>query len=205
MLIPKKSLGQNFLVDKNIAKKIVNLAKNICENNIIEIGPGKGALTDEIIKKKPKNIILIEKDKSLYEYLLHKYKNINNIKILNIDAITYDYSIIEKPKTLSNLMVWSDFTISASGLTKYLLAATGTPSILISIDKEHAEINRTFNDINSSYHIGILDEISVHKIAKEIKNLIISKEHRVAMSNAGNRAINANGNIKLVDEFIKYY
>ena len=49
MLIPKKSLGQNFLIDKNIAKKTVNLANNIYEKNIIEVGPGKGALTDEII------------------------------------------------------------------------------------------------------------------------------------------------------------
>ena len=46
----QKSLGQNFLVDKNIIKKIVNLQK-LKNKNIIEIGPGKGALTDEIIKK----------------------------------------------------------------------------------------------------------------------------------------------------------
>ena len=47
----KKSLGQNFLNDKNIIKKIVNLAE-IKGKNIIEIGPGQGALTDEILKKK---------------------------------------------------------------------------------------------------------------------------------------------------------
>ena len=57
----KKSLGQNFLFDKNIIKKIINLVE-IEKKNIIEIGPGKGALTDEIIKKKPKLIHCIEKD-----------------------------------------------------------------------------------------------------------------------------------------------
>ena len=46
----KKSLGQNFLIDNNIIKKIVNLV-NIKNKNIIEIGPGKGALTDEILKE----------------------------------------------------------------------------------------------------------------------------------------------------------
>ena len=46
----KKSLGQNFLIDKNIIKKIINLSK-LKDKNIVEIGPGKGALTDEIIKK----------------------------------------------------------------------------------------------------------------------------------------------------------
>ena len=54
----KKSLGQNFLIDLNIIKKIVGLTK-INNRNIIEIGPGKGALTDEILKHKPKSIILI--------------------------------------------------------------------------------------------------------------------------------------------------
>ena len=53
MLFAKKSLGQNFLRDKNIIKKIVELIK-IENRNIIEIGPGTGSLTDEILKKKPK-------------------------------------------------------------------------------------------------------------------------------------------------------
>ena len=52
MKFAKKSLGQNFLIDKNIINKIVNLLK--IENiDVIEIGPGKGALTSEILKKKP--------------------------------------------------------------------------------------------------------------------------------------------------------
>ena len=57
----KKSLGQNFLIDKNIIKKIVNLI-NFKDKNVVEIGPGKGALTEEILKKNPKSLIVIEKD-----------------------------------------------------------------------------------------------------------------------------------------------
>ena len=53
MKFAKKSLGQNFLIDQNIIKKIVNL-KDLKNKNVIEIGPGKGALTKEIIKKKTK-------------------------------------------------------------------------------------------------------------------------------------------------------
>ena len=51
MKYPKKSLGQNFLIDNNIIKKIINSVK-IKNKNIVEIGPGKGALTKEILKKK---------------------------------------------------------------------------------------------------------------------------------------------------------
>ena len=54
MRYAKKSLGQNFLIDKNIIKKIVNLS-NIKDKNIIEIGPGEGALTNEILKANPKS------------------------------------------------------------------------------------------------------------------------------------------------------
>ena len=60
----KKSLGQNFLIDKNIIKKIIKLT-NLKSQNVIEIGSGKGALTEEILKKKPKSLILLEKDNNL--------------------------------------------------------------------------------------------------------------------------------------------
>ena len=68
MILVKKSLGQNFLIDKNIIKKIINLTE-IRNRNVIEIGPGKGALTDEILKKKPKSLKIIEKDNQLYKFL----------------------------------------------------------------------------------------------------------------------------------------
>ena len=66
MIIPKKSLGQNFLKDRNICKKIIGLTK-IKDENILEIGPGYGVLTDEILTQNPKKLILIEKDKLLSE------------------------------------------------------------------------------------------------------------------------------------------
>ena len=68
MIKPKKSLGQNFLIDKNIIKKITIQTK-IENENIVEIGPGLGNLTDFIITKKPKSLILIEKDLKLFNYL----------------------------------------------------------------------------------------------------------------------------------------
>ena len=60
MKFAKKSLGQNFLNDRNIINKIINLT-NIKNKNIIEIGPGKGALTEIILKKKTKNTFYYRK------------------------------------------------------------------------------------------------------------------------------------------------
>ena len=87
MIFAKKSLGQNFLIDKNITKKIINLSK-VTNQNIIEIGPGKGALTEEILKRKPKSLKLIEKDSILANKLKSKYINTHqnlyfNWRILN--------------------------------------------------------------------------------------------------------------------------
>ena len=64
----KKSLGQNFLIDKNIINKIINITQ-IKNKHILEIGPGRGALTEEILKKKPKSLIIIEKDNDLADFL----------------------------------------------------------------------------------------------------------------------------------------
>ena len=68
MKYAKKSLGQNFLVDKNVIKKIINLVE-IKNKDVIEIGPGKASLTEEIIKNNPRSLSLIEKDNNLAEKL----------------------------------------------------------------------------------------------------------------------------------------
>ena len=68
-LKPKKSLGQNFLVDDNIINIITNLGNINKNSTILEIGPGTGNLTEKLILKKPKKIILVEKDKNLSENL----------------------------------------------------------------------------------------------------------------------------------------
>nr|MBC8306762.1 ribosomal RNA small subunit methyltransferase A [Pelagibacterales bacterium] len=70
---PKKSLGQNFLSDKNIIKSIVEIG-NIKNNNaVLEIGPGTGNLTEFILKKKPKSFFVIEKDNNLAKILYEKF------------------------------------------------------------------------------------------------------------------------------------
>ena len=93
MKFPKKSLGQNFLIDKNIVKKIINLT-NFKNKNVIEIGPGKGALTNEILKE-PKSLILLEKDHELSKSLYYKYSSNNLVKIINTDVLKYNFENIK--------------------------------------------------------------------------------------------------------------
>ena len=99
MLVPKKSLGQNFLIDKNICLKISKLI-NINHLDILEIGPGTGNLTDFIIKLNPKKLILLEKDEELYKFLKKKYLNFQNVQIFNVDALEYDFSKISSSQII---------------------------------------------------------------------------------------------------------
>jgi 16S rRNA (adenine1518-N6/adenine1519-N6)-dimethyltransferase len=83
----KKSLGQNFLIDQNIIDKIINTVE-IKDKSILEIGPGTGNLTKNILKKKPKKLIVIEKDNDLAEVLK---KNLNeDVKIIRDDVLKID-------------------------------------------------------------------------------------------------------------------
>ena len=83
----KKSLGQNFLIDRNVLSQIVDTVK-IQDKMILEIGPGSGNLTSFIYKKKPKKIFAIEKDDELA--LLLKKKFDNEIEIINNDVLKID-------------------------------------------------------------------------------------------------------------------
>ena len=81
---PKKRWGQNFLIDKNTCNKIVSTLNIKSEDSILEIGPGKGAIT-ELISKKVKKIIGVEIDKNLCQIL--EQKNIPNLEIINQDIL----------------------------------------------------------------------------------------------------------------------
>ena len=112
----KKSLGQNFLIDKNIIKKIVSLIK-VKDKNIIEIGPGKGALTNEILLREPKSLILIEKDIELAKKLSKKFFKNKSIKVYNEDILNFNLETI-KNKNLVFLVTF--YNISSQILIKFL-------------------------------------------------------------------------------------
>ena len=102
-LKPKKSLGQNFLLDKNIIYKIINAAKIKSSDVVLEVGPGTGNLTEFIVAQKPKKIFLIEKDETLANDLEKRY--LDNISIIKKDIlkIPYDFFFGKKFLILGNL------------------------------------------------------------------------------------------------------
>ena len=97
MIKAKKSLGQNFLIDKNIIDKITSTV-SIEDNEVLEVGPGTGNLTKEILKNNPSKMYLVEKDTILAESL----EEITNekVKIFNEDILKFDENSLSKNKII---------------------------------------------------------------------------------------------------------
>jgi len=98
---PIKSLGQNFLRDKNIQTKIVEALDISSSDSILEIGPGEGAITDHLVSCSI-DLTIIDKDSRAIALLRNKYKSIENIEIIEADILKYqDYK--ENTKIIGNL------------------------------------------------------------------------------------------------------
>jgi len=137
-ILPKKSLGQNFLTDINIINKIIDIGDINEKDDILEVGPGTGNLTREIIKKKPKKIFLIEKDKLLYRNLKKEFKN--KISIFNEDIL----KINEKNLSSKKLTVFGNlpYNISTQILTKWILSCNSNfwyKKLILMFQKDVAE------------------------------------------------------------------
>ncbi|MBD1151079.1 ribosomal RNA small subunit methyltransferase A [Pelagibacterales bacterium SAG-MED25] len=111
----KKSLGQNFLVDRNILEKITNIIQ-ITDETILEVGPGTGNLTSFILKKKPKKIFVVEKDEKLANHLEETFKD--QLTIINDDILKINESSLFESKVtvFGNL----PYNISTEILSKWI-------------------------------------------------------------------------------------
>ena len=135
----KKSLGQNFLIDLNIIKKITETI-DVADKNVLEIGPGKGALTDQILKKKPKSLLLVEKDNSLSAELKLKHKNNKKVIVFNEDILKFNFEKYLKNKTVvfGNL----PYNIASQILAKIIRIKNSPPKytfLILMFQKEMAD------------------------------------------------------------------
>ena len=93
---PKYKLGQNFLIDTNISRKITKLVQGQLADPIIEVGPGTGSLTNELLKDNYR-IKAVEVDKAASDVLHERFSGIPNIEIYNEDAMEFDYQTLTGP------------------------------------------------------------------------------------------------------------
>ena len=149
-LKPKKSLGQNFLLDKNIINKIIHAAKIESSDVVLEVGPGTGNLTKFIVSQKPKKIYLIEKDKDLANDLEKKYFNKINILKKDILKIPYEFYSGKRFLILGNL----PYNISTKILSQWCLNKNlDVSKMVLMFQKEVAE--RILANVNSKNYSRI--------------------------------------------------
>ena len=147
MIKAKKSLGQNFLIDKSVLEKIVSLIK-IENKSILEVGPGTGNLTSCILKNNPKKLIVVEKDKYLARLLKKKFET--NVVIINEDILKIDENKLHEDK----LIVFGNlpYNISTEILAKWVLNLDNKnfwfDSLILMFQKEVAD--RIISKFNSS-------------------------------------------------------
>ncbi len=134
---PKKSLGQNYLVDKNILHKIEEIAELKPSDQVIEVGTGFGVLT-EFLAERVKNLITIERDKTVYEYVVQKNLGLKNVKFINKDALKVDFGEIigsNKFKFISNL----PYSVASQIIFSLLEYADSFTTLVIMVQKEMGE------------------------------------------------------------------
>ncbi|MBD3300258.1 MAG: ribosomal RNA small subunit methyltransferase A [Candidatus Moranbacteria bacterium] len=133
---PSKELGQNFLLDGSVLDRIVESAKIEKNETVLEIGPGLGFLTDRLIEI-TNRLILVEKDKRLFKYLENKYKNVDELTMINDDILKLNLSKIlpNRYKVVANI----PYNITSRII--YLLIETKprAESITLLVQKEVAE------------------------------------------------------------------
>jgi 16S rRNA (adenine1518-N6/adenine1519-N6)-dimethyltransferase len=156
---PKKSLGQNFLIDQNVLEQIADTVE-IENKEVLEIGPGSGNLTTFILKKNPKKVYTIEKDDELA--LLLKDKFSDEITIINEDVlkISEDKISNEKLTVFGNL----PYNISTEILSKWIVNIKRNfwfESLVLMFQKEVAE--RIIAESNTSKY-GRLSILSNWKL-----------------------------------------
>ena len=147
MIRAKKSLGQNFLIDREVLEKITNVVQ-IKDKTILEVGPGTGNLTSFILKKNPKKMFVIEKDDDLAINLSETFKD--QLTIINDDILQVDENLIFKNKVtvFGNL----PYNISTEILSKWITQTKNEfwfDNLILMFQKEVADrIIAKFNTSN---------------------------------------------------------
>ena len=165
MIKAKKSLGQNFLIDRDVLNTIVSCI-DINNKTVLEIGPGTGNLTEYILDKKPKKVFVIEKDYELAENLKVKFPNFLNI--INKDILNVDESslINDKAIVFGNL----PYNISTEILSKWIVNLKDNfwfEALVLMFQKEVADrIVAKFNSSNYG-RLSVLAnwKLNINKIA----------------------------------------
>ena len=137
----KKSLGQNFLKSEIALQKIIQAGEIKPDDVILEIGPGKGALTEKLLEKSQK-VIAVEKDRELYEFLKNKfikYIEMHTLILVCEDVLKFDTETYGLEPSAYKIIANIPYNITGAILKKFLTAKNQPESMVLMVQKEVAK------------------------------------------------------------------
>lgn len=193
---PNKSLGQNFIKDLRVIDRIIELAELSSEDEVLEIGPGLGALTLALTDNAGK-VVAIEKDKKLVKHLSELFRDYPNVKLVHQDALKADFSSFysgKKMKAISNL----PYSVSSPILFKLLQAREYFSCMVLMLQLEVGEritacpggktygsisvLLQTFMDITIEFRVHPASFWPKPKVDSIVLKLVPLKVPRAAVS-----------------------
>ena len=134
----QKSLGQNFLIDEKVLNDIVDASDITEEDTVIEIGPGVGTLTRELLKKS-KRVIAIELDDRLISILKEELKEFSNLTLIHADALKVDFNELISGEASVKIVANLPYYVTTPIVTKLLKEEHNFKSLTFMIQKEVAQ------------------------------------------------------------------
>ena len=135
---PKRSLGQNFLVDGNIAARIVSALGPCAEETIVEIGPGRGALTEPLLEQAGR-VVAVELDRHLAPQLRAKFVLYDNFTVFEADALQVDFAELIAPVTQARVVANLPYNISTAILQRLLAQRNCLTELILMLQFEVVE------------------------------------------------------------------
>jgi len=137
---PAKYLGQNFLTSREIVEEIIGAADLKPDDVVLEVGPGKGILTEAILEKIPQGkLIAVEKDKRLAEYLMQKFHDRENFQLTHGDILKFNITRYALRVTGYKIIANIPYYITSRFLRNFLQSDFQPTTMVLMVQKEVAE------------------------------------------------------------------
>lgn len=138
MTIPKRRFGQNFLVDQNVVDRIITAVAPTKEETIIEIGPGRGALTSQLIEK-TRRVVAVEFDRDLVPQLRVQFRHALNLEIVEADALALDFCETIQPTATARVVANLPYNIATAILQRLIEQRQCITDMTLMLQREVAE------------------------------------------------------------------
>lgn len=132
---PSKRLGQNFLVNEGVVKRIVDALAPQPNETIIEIGPGRGALTAQLLNR-AERIVAVEFDRNLLPLISERFGNNQNFKLVPEDALTVDFCSEIQPAARARVVANLPYNIATAIVQRLIAQRTCLTEMVLMLQRE---------------------------------------------------------------------